>query len=210
MRRLLICGCLLGGLLLTGCWMPLPQGPTVLYEEDFSGETSWYVGEDDGKKWWVENGAYHLLTKKSDVFYRSWRTQIGSFGDFQLDVDAQQISGPDDNGYGVVFRRDPEVGFYRFQISGDGWAKFDKFDGSAFVAIRPWERTDLIRQGSASNHITIIANGTQFTFYINGTILYTATDYAFSTGQIGVGGICLDDAGGAHIAFDNVLLQALE
>ena len=209
MRRLLICGCLLGGLLLTGCWMPIPPESNVLYEERFSGSTEWYQGETDQRRIWVENGAYQFHAIASDIFFYSVRSLIGPFTNFQFDIDTQQIAGPDDNGYGVVFRQS-ESGYYRFRISGDGWARFDKRVNGNYVAIRGWERTDLIQQGNATNHITVVANGSEFSFYVNGTFLWSASDTQFASGTIGVGVICLDDAGGTRVAFDNILLQALE
>jgi hypothetical protein len=189
--------------------MPIPPESNVLYEERFSGSTEWYQGETDQRRIWVENGAYQFHAIASDIFFYSVRSLIGPFTNFQFDIDTQQIAGPDDNGYGVVFRQS-ESGYYRYRISGDGWARFDKRVNGNYVAIRGWERTDLIQQGNATNHITVVANGSEFSFYVNGTFLWSASDTQFASGTIGVGVICLDDAGGTRVAFDNILLQALE
>ena len=209
MRRLLIVGCLLGATLLSGCWFAVPPETSVLYEEDFSGPMEWYQGETADRRIWVEDGAYHILATTADIFFSSVRTLVGPFTDFQYDVDTHQIDGPEDNGYGVVFRRS-DAGYYRFRISGDGWVRFDKWVGGTPVVIRAWERSDLINQGNAANHLTVVANGSTFSFYVNGSFVYSASDTQFASGSIGVGLICLDDAGGAHVAFDNILVQELE
>jgi hypothetical protein len=100
--------------------------------------------------------------------------------------------------------------YYRFQISGDGWARFAKTVDGTVVSIKPWEQTDLIHQGNATNHLTIIANGSLFTFYINGDKLYEVTDTAIVAGSVGFQAVMLDSPGQTHIAFDNLIITELE
>jgi len=195
---------------LAGCFFLLPMGPEILYEEDFNSETDWFVGETENRSWWIEGGEYHVLLKTEDYPTGSWRSSAGPFGDFQLDVDTEQVTGPDDNGYGVQFRMQDENTYYRFRISGDGWARFDKAIGGTINIIKPWVRTDLIRQGNATNHISIIANGSSFTFYINGSELYTVTDTAIASGSLGFQAAMFTSPGQTHIAFDNLIIQAVE
>ncbi|MBU1048431.1 LamG domain-containing protein [Candidatus Bipolaricaulota bacterium] len=199
-------------LFLAGCFFLLPTFPEVLYEEDFDGSPLWYQGEDDSRTWWVEQSKYHLLIKVRDITFVSRNTQIGPLTDFQLDMDTYQLSGPDNNGYGVTFRHVDTDNLYRFSLSGDGWVRFDKKVNGSYNVIRPWERTDLIHQGNATNHITVVADGSEFTFYINGQEVYDAAvlDTQFSSGNAGVFGVMLESPGQTHIAFDNLVIQALE
>ena len=210
MSKLRVLGLLAGVLLLSGCMLFGPFGPVILYEEDFNSDTNWYQGESENKKWWIEDGEYHLLIKTEGISIYSWNTTIGQLSNFQLDVDARQIAGPDDNGYGVHFRQVDGDNYYRFRISGDGWARFDKQLNGSFVVIRDWERSDLIHQGNATNHITVIANGSLFTFLINGTEDFSATDSSFDSGAAGLVGILLDFPAPARFAFDNFVITELE
>lgn len=200
----------LGVLLLSGCMLFGPGGPEILYEETFGNEADWYTGANENRDWWIEGGQYHVLLKTEDFTTGSWKSTLGPFSDFQLDVDTQQIAGPDDNGYGVQFRVQDGSNYYRFRISGDGWARFDKNIGGTITIIKPWERTDLIHQGNATNHIKVIANGSLFTFYINGDKLYEATDTSIAAGSIGFQAVMLTSPGQTHIAFDNLILTELE
>ena len=51
-------------------------------------------------------------------------TQV-EYSDFILEVDATQVSGPDNNTYGVIFRYGLDANeFYTFLISGDGFYVF--------------------------------------------------------------------------------------
>ena len=210
MSKLRVLGLLAGVLLLSGCMLFGPFGPVILYEEDFNSDTNWYQGESENKKWWIEDGKYHVLVKTEDLSLGSWNSSVGQLGDFRLDVDAEQIDGPDDNGYGVQFRVVDADNFYRFRISGDGYARFDKKVNGTYEIIRGWESTDLIHQGAAANHITVLANGSTFTFLINGTQLYVETDASFAAGAVGFMVILLDFPAPAHFAFDNLVVAELE
>lgn len=48
--------------------------------------------------------------------------------------------------------------------------------------------TDLIHPVGQSNEITLVAQGSRLTFYINGHYLNSATDSTYSSGKIGVFG----------------------
>jgi hypothetical protein len=97
------------------------------------------------------------------------------FRDFDLRVQARQISGPDDNAYGVAFRvRDPR-NYYHFQISGDGWFRFSKVVEGRVEEITIWVPTDLVVPGAATNEIRVLAKDDEFSFYINDHLMPLCT-----------------------------------
>ena len=201
--------------LLAGCFFPSPIDPEILYDESFGSEASWYVGEAENSEWWLGEGKYHVLVKGTnslsvDHGYSSWRRGVGPFGNFLFLVDTEQISGPENNGYGIQFRMQDGDNYYRFRISGDGWAKFDKNVAGVRTTLRSWEETPLVNKGNAANQIGVLAEGSTFTFYINGDVLYTETDTSFASGYIGLSVIKYDSQSDLHVTFDNLIIQALE
>ena len=215
MSRLKVIGLLLGVLLLSGCLLLLSLEPEILYDEAFDSEASWYVGEAGSSEWWLGEGKYHVLVTgttslSEDRGFSSWRSGVGPFGDFLLLVDAEQVSGPENNGYGIQFRMQDSDNYYRFRISGDGWAKFDKSVAGVRTTIRSWEETSFVNTGNARNRMGVAAEGSTFTFYVNGTVLYTETDTSFASGHIGLAAIKYDLQSNLHIAFDNLIVQASE
>lgn len=206
---------LLGTLLLSGCLLLIPLEPEILYDESFGPEANWFVGEFENYEWWLGEGKYHVLVKATnslseDHGYASWRSGVGPFGDFLILVDAGQISGPENNGYGIQFRMQDADNYYRFRISGDGWAKFDKKVAGVPTTIRSWEQTSLVNTGNAANQIGVSSEGSTFTLYINGEILYTETDTSFASGYVGLTAIKYDSQADLHIVFNNLIIQALE
>ena len=200
---------------LAGCFFLLPIEPEILYEEDFGSDSNWYVGESGNSEWWLGEGKYHILVKgtnslSEDHGYSSWRSGVGPFGDFLLLVDAEQISGPVNNGYGIQFRMLDGDNYYRFRISGDGWAKFDKNVAGVRTTIRTWQETSSVNQGNAVNRIGVSAEGNVFTFYVNGDVLYTVSDSSFASGYVGLSAIKYDSQSDLHIAFDNLIITALK
>lgn len=215
MSRLKGAGVLLGTLFLSGCLLFIPLEPEILYDETFGPEANWSVGGSENYEWWLGEGKYHVLVKGTNSFttdggYASWRSGIGPFEDVLIFVDAEQISGPKNNGYGIQFRMQDADNYYRFRISGDGWAKFDKKVAGVLTTIRSWEQTSFVHTGNAANQIGVSAEGSTFTFYINGNVLYTETDTSFASGHVGVTAIKYDSQADLHIAFDNLIIQALE
>jgi len=217
MRRTAIVGLLGAVLCLAGCIFFGPFGPEILYEESTWEGTPWYQGENDSRKWWVEGNKYHVLVKKhypidSHVAYQTYRTSVGPFADFRLTIDLEQVIGPDNNGYGVMFRVSQDAkDFYRFLISGDGYVNFIKAVDGAPTTIFNWTPSTLVNKGNAANQVTIVANGNLFTFYVNGELLHTIADSTFDTGYVGLSAIKFVEEGGElQITFDNLRIEALE
>lgn len=187
-------------LALTAC------GPTLTplpYTEDFSNPNhGWKTASDEAIKIDVQDGALHFTIDDLDTI--AWSTpQDKRFGDFVLDVDATQVDGPNDNTYGVIVRYQDDRNFYRLDISGDGYfAVFKRKDG-AWSKVQDYLETPAVKQGSATNHLQVIAKGNQFTFSVNGETVKTFSDGDFPSGNIGVTAGTLFDNSGVHIAFDN-------
>ena len=67
-----------------------------------------------------------------------------------------------------------------------------------------------VRTGVAENHLTVIANGTTFTFLVNGTQVTEITDSSFSSGRVGVAVTAYADGANIHESFDNLTVRELK
>lgn len=153
------------------------------------------------------------------------------FSDFDLTVDATPVAGPLNNGYGVVFRlRDPQ-NYYMFLVSSDGYYQVQQQIDGATRIISDWIASDLVKQGlDVTNQLRVVAQGADFQFYINGELLElcvpdnpdakstffdgecldgqmvsTLTDPAFTVGRFGVIAESFDEPG-VVVDFDNVIV----
>jgi len=187
---------------------PQPSPQTgLLYSDDFSDPSSgWLVlpGEDDEKGY--SDGEYYVLVNKPNL--ASWGRPGRTFTDFRLEVDARKVAGPDDNGFGVVVRYRDSANFYAFEISSDGYYAVLKLVNGGWEALAPWSASPHINQGESTNHLTLIAQGANFSFSVNGEHLVDVVDTSYAEGDIGLLAGTYSE-GGVRIHFDNVEVWAL-
>jgi hypothetical protein len=111
---------------------------TSLFEDDFSGEQDcgWVLYNRGGAVAAIAGGVMQLSTSQVGSIW--WTNPGEQFDDVVLTVDAQQISGPNNNAYGLICRYQDEQNFYLFLISGDGYYAIGKYQsGSEQVIYLP-------------------------------------------------------------------------
>ncbi|MCB9451009.1 MAG: hypothetical protein H6672_06190 [Anaerolineaceae bacterium] len=98
------------------------------------------------------------------------------FGDFDVRVEAQAVSGPINNGYGLIFRlqnhENSTLGddrYYLFEVSSDGYYRVQRVLGSEQKDLSTWIPSPVINEGlDTPNYLRVVAQGDQFAFYVNG------------------------------------------
>ena len=134
----------------------LPEG--VLYQDDLDGDTgNWILESDlDANARFAEGQLQLEITSPNLIAWAELEDR--QFGDFVLEVDATQLSGPDDNSYGIIFRVKNPSAYYSFDISGDGYyavRRRDEADGGSWTRItEDWLQSNAIHQGASTNRIT--------------------------------------------------------
>jgi hypothetical protein len=134
------------------------------------------------------------------------------FGDFDLTVTGRAVEGPEDNGYGVIFRMRDRFNFYAFFVSSDGYYRVLRVVNGDERELSTWIDSPTVAPGlGAVNTLRVAARGDQFEFYANGErlavcipndpgarstyyldtclegqMLDTLTDSTFPSGQLGV------------------------
>jgi serine/threonine protein kinase len=202
----------------------LTSTPTVLgptYREDFAGQSEgWDENEfEDGSTARVEDGEYHIRVK-GEPGYHTWGMRWGQeYRDLILEIDARQVGGQDNNGYGVLVRATDDAGEiengYEFLISGDGHFCLGKVTGGDFSFIRQWASASAIHQGEATNRLKVVARGNALEMYVNDTLLDRMSDDSFTAGAIGLVAVYYGESPYAgydtvHVAFDNVNVYSVE
>ncbi len=180
---------------------PLP-GP-LLYEEDFGDPTS---------GWWTSSDANYEVAYLDDQYvfsiaaedYGVWTWAGKSFGDFILDVEAGQVSGPNLNSYGVTFRFQDSDNFYRFSISGNGQYAVHRVLDGEWEELVPWTDSLAINAGAKWNSLRVACQGSYMNFYVNNVHLADVTDTTFTGGDIGFYVSTSKGATNLEVAFDNL------
>lgn len=206
---------LVGTALLTACSLVNP-GPDpcndggALLQDEFDGERDcgWILYNQGGAVASIEDGALRISTSQPGQIW--WSNPGRNFDDVIITTQARQVSGPNDNAYGMICRYQNEENFYLFLISGDGYYAIGKYQsGSPQVTYLSGDGrfafSDVINQGVATNQIRASCIGDELSLAVNGLPLATVTDPTFVTGDVGLGVSTLE-LGTAVVEFDNVLV----
>jgi len=196
-------------LLAAGCG---GAGGNLPWEETFDAAGSWSTGEDAYSRGNVSDGAYVFEVLQNDV--SRWAASGQNFGDGIYELEATQISGPLDNGYGLLFRANAEAGnFYLFKVSGDGYVWIGRYQGGAEAATLigdHWFESAAVQQGlNVTNRLTVRAEAGNLIFYVNGQEVGRVTDNTLAAGDVGV---LVQTLGGAPVVvrFDSLAVRPLD
>jgi hypothetical protein len=206
----LACSCdftsLLGGETAT----PTRQQTRVLFEDDFSSDSSgWEEGDYSEES--VQGGVgygpgyYYVVAEGESLM---WGLAYRSFDDLVIEVEATQVEGgpENNNGYGVGCRvQDGRSGYFMY-ISGDGFYSIRRDSEDGFEFLVDWERSDAIRQGDATNSIRAVCDGSTLILFVNGERLAAVEDDTYSSGDIAL--VAENYEGGAtEVHFDNLIVR---
>ncbi|MCP4426483.1 MAG: hypothetical protein GY803_18475 [Chloroflexi bacterium] len=217
-KHILLLFVLMGATLATACSLgssqpdPCDDGGSALFHDDFGGEQEcgWTLYNQGGTVAAIEEGAFRISSSQPGEIW--WSNPGRNYDDVIIIAQARQVSGPNDNAYGVICRYQNEANFYLFLISGDGYYAIGKYQsGSSQITYLTedgrFQPSDIINQGMATNQIRASCIGDELSLAVNGLPLITVIDPTFVTGDIGVGVSTLQP-GTAVVEFDDVLALA--
>ncbi len=151
---------------------------TVIYQNDFSSEATGWPSDTNCS---LGSDGYHITD--GFICYAPPDNQA----DIDVTVTVKQVSGTLSNGHGIVVRRTSQGNLYDFDIYADhGWVFF-KCVNSDCKQIAEQDTNAAIHTGlNQANIIEVIAKGSHFDFFVNGTKVGQADDSTFSSGLVGL------------------------
>jgi len=182
------------------------------YEETFDDAGNWGTGEDLEARGEVTGGRYEFLVKADLGLF--WATAGEQLSDGVYQVEATQLDGPLDNGYGLMFRVDPDSNsFYLFEVSGDGYVWIgvceDSCEEEQPLLADGWFASEAVRQGlNVSNVLRARVEDGNMIFFVNEQEVGRVTDNTLGRGDIGIMVETLGQ-GGVLVAFDNFIVTPL-
>jgi len=179
-----------------------PQTTPLPYSDDFSdAKSGWQTSADLSGDVTYENGRLRIIVKNENM--NIWSTAGKSFADGVYQIDAQPIGGPQDNGFGALFRLVDRKNFYYFVISSDGYWQAGLTKDNKMTSWADWQQHPAIKVGGETNRIRIVMKGAKFEFYVNDQLIGSREDASFTAGDIGAMALTVIDQPGTDVAFDN-------
>lgn len=180
-----------------------------------------YGTQPSGSKYTFVDGAYHILDRGDSG--NAVVLQENFTGPIVYSLTMEEIRGDDtspNNSFGMILRFNLQTKgakkvttFYSFEVVNikGGEYRFYKYDDSKGTPSSYWKVLwqqpfgKEFRQGqgpNSKNTMKITANGTKFTFTVNGKTVGTASDSSFASGTVGM----LVNLDGTEVAFSNMLI----
>ena len=166
------------------CSLSLPSEkdwPVTLCETFADNQNNWLVESQDNSyaKYSIDvvDGAYTLdYTAKAFAQFKqtalSW-FPLAQAQDFALSVTTLMDSEFTNNSWGIAFRADENMdSFFLFSIYNDGTYAFEIYENNNWIPLISQRVYDGILRGQP-NKLTILAEGGDFTFYINDVLVNT-------------------------------------
>jgi outer membrane protein OmpA-like peptidoglycan-associated protein len=142
--------------------------------EDFSNnDRKWLVDEDEERASEVKDGKF-IINQKEDASCGYWRElTVNPHHDYMIEASFTQVSGEDNNGYGILFGRYDWDDYYAFVVSSTGYGKiYGKIDGER-VGLVEWKLFEPINILGERNILKISQKDDIVSFFINGKLFHT-------------------------------------
>ena len=182
---------------------------------EFEDEDDWDFYEEDIRSAQVDEDdeVFVIEVESEDSLTFLWGQGTDEFTDVVIQVETEQLSDEDNNGYGIMCRTDddPTTGNgYIFYISGDGFVSIFLNYGEDSEFLSEWEDSDAVNQGEDDNLLTVVCVGEYLGFYVNGELVAEAEDDTFDEGVVALAATIFAEDEEAEIAFDNLHVWEVE
>jgi len=106
--------------------------------------------------------------------------------DFTFESEAVPLSGPDFNGYGLVYRAQDAAHYYAFAIGADGYYAVLRVAGDDQQPLVNWQQFPHVHRGRQPNRLRVTCAGPVCSLYINDEYAATVEDDAWLAGDVGL------------------------
>jgi len=164
----------------------LPLLGNLLYEDTFDQDQGWQIPETASGGASFINGRLSLALQQSQSLF-AVLSPVEPPGDFYAEINTRSEICSDNSDFGIVFRVSSYQERYRFALNCSGEAQVLLSYGGSEIVLVPLTQSNVAIPGIlAQNRLGVYANGSAFTFYINGSEVFTVQNAALSGGSIGV------------------------
>lgn len=178
------------------------RNPVAFRETFDDNRANWDTHRKEGEGFrLIRNGRYEFLVEKPSTFM--WGNATLDYQDFDCQVSARRIGGPEVNQYGILFRFVDNENFYRFGVSSGGNWTLDKWVDGEVTVLQRWAKNDAILGGDKVNILRVKCEGDSISLYANGNTLIEVRDASLSQGKIALFAGTDGDRKNVEIAFDD-------
>ena len=188
------------------------QPVNVLFTEDFNAPSAEFEEfSDDNGSVGTKDGVYSVV---SNIGLWNWGRSTSEYSDVTAEFDVTMVNGPSTTNAGVglycrlSFGDDTSLNGYLLAISLDGYYAILDFKAGSPSPLVDWTTSDIVNQGSASNHIRATCDGNSLTLEVNGQVVATTVAGSTITGPIAFAAVSFQDGEpNMEAHFDNLVVS---
>lgn len=145
------------------------QAQRIAFRDDFrDNRNQWSI---DAREEYVSylSGGHYYISKKTEsggrLFYKGIYTEYDH--DFELEVEIRQVSGIDNNGYGLLFatKSGSEANF--FVVTSNGYFRVAGYQSGKYVSDMEWMKSDHVSAMGEVNRLNVTRKGDEIIFRVN-------------------------------------------
>ena len=176
----------------------------IIYSTEFEKLDYWYSFSVPS------GGMYDTLIRNKNLYIQDNEKNTSVYTLFQIDLPAdvrldatvRTVAGPNRNNINLICRATSE-GWYEFSMNSGGYWFIWRYENGNYEKLNTGG-SHAINMQKAQNEISAVCKGNQLSFYVNGTLMGTASDKKFTEGgQVGVG-VSTFDISGAGVEFEGL------
>lgn len=182
-------------------------------DENFRDDGAWDFYEDETGYVRSTDGHFEIQRDETQSFLWGQDNQLRSYENSVVQVETEQLSDEDNNGYGVMCRKDPDftsLDGYAFLVSGDGFVRIMKYRDGEAIDLVAWESNDAVNQGEDENELVAVCVDNYLGFYVNGELVAEAEDDEYTEGVTAFLAIIYEEGEEVVVAFDNLMVWEVE
>jgi S1-C subfamily serine protease len=181
--------------------IPVPQGTTTLFSDDFSStDSGWEHGRRVNGFVGYHNGEYRFEVDSPYAVVYGVLDQ--GFVDAVITVRSRIVTPAQGADFGVICRYQDGVNYYAMSISQDQYAAIWKLENNMQTMLMDWVfSSDIPRYDPAT--ITASCKGDELILAVDGVVLGRVTDSTFTNGKVGLLGGVWEHAE-YTVVFDNI------
>ncbi len=144
------------------------------FEDDFTGDAAWSESESENSSCKIQDGQYIIEHKRSSMSWLFTKSlYINPSKDFYIEAEMTQLTGTNDEGYGIVFGMSGIQNYYSFVVTSNGQYNLYGYKNDVFFSTQEYTKVKGINKKKSANVLGIKKTGQEISFWVNGKRLFS-------------------------------------
>jgi len=161
---------------------PAPPAGVVILKDDFSNlQSGWSVADYTRRYTRYENGAYRMYAYQGGTYITGYNAKLFNLRDTRVEGD---VRSGGDGAFGVLCRYQNSQNFYILALTQTGEGAIVRYQNGVSTRLATTKGANAaVLRGGQTNHLRAECISNTLTLYSNNTLLATAHDSSFGTGD---------------------------